>query len=493
MSLEPRKCILCNKEFIPKNKNQKYCGDQHYGPCPICGKERPRLRKVRRVLSCPECRGILSKQNLIAKYGRHPLTFESSREKSKIAQAKVIMEKYGSYRNFVKSHTHKPRPKSLKQLSRIRTNRNSGMRQVNYSQRDYLQHPQILTKNSDNYAKLVKHLGLTDETFNFNWFSEVNNSKLVNLECDIFCAMLDVYGVQYTRNKIISNVNYDIYIPDKKTVISVCPTQVYSAFAIDNPKYFAIKSDLAIASGYRCIILYDFDNYNAIAQSLINPIYKISAHKCKVAAVDIPTAYSFANMYSLTEYRPKRSDIAYGLFNSENKLIMIMCICNYCIKNIGSANQQICIVASDPDYQIYGGMAKLMNTFISEYNPAIIRFVLDRGKYTGNILSKLGISFIRTKIPTLLLSKDRDFVEVYASNSYQNQKLFTRAYPNIQFKGKNWKAAVLKLLDEGWLPIYMSEGAYYQWTNPDKNAVTKALPLRTKSDIMITYKALAES
>ena len=81
----------------------------------------------------------------------------------------------------------------------------------------------------------------------------------------------------------------------------------------------------------------------------------------------------------------------------------------------------------------------------------------------------------------------------YASNSYQNQKLFTRAYPNIQFKGKNWKAAVLKLLDEGWLPIYMSEGAYYQWTNPDKNAVTKALPLRTKSDIMITYKALAKS
>ena len=82
--------------------------------------------------------------------------------------------------------------------------------------------------------------------------------------------------------------------------------------------------------------------------------------------------------------------------------------------------------------------------------------------------------------------------EIY-EHSYQNQKLFTRAYPNIQFKGKNWKAAVLKLLDEGWLPIYMSEGAYYQWTNPDKNAVTKALPLRTKSDIMITYKALAES
>lgn len=38
LALKPRKCAYCGKEFIPNSNRQKYCKDNHYGPCPVCGK-----------------------------------------------------------------------------------------------------------------------------------------------------------------------------------------------------------------------------------------------------------------------------------------------------------------------------------------------------------------------------------------------------------------------------------------------------------------------
>ena len=36
-----KKCKECGKLFKPDNPRQKYCNDQHYGPCPVCGKPTP--------------------------------------------------------------------------------------------------------------------------------------------------------------------------------------------------------------------------------------------------------------------------------------------------------------------------------------------------------------------------------------------------------------------------------------------------------------------
>lgn len=33
-----RTCLECGKSFIPTNNNQKYCDNDHYRPCPVCGK-----------------------------------------------------------------------------------------------------------------------------------------------------------------------------------------------------------------------------------------------------------------------------------------------------------------------------------------------------------------------------------------------------------------------------------------------------------------------
>lgn len=36
--MEPRKCVICGREFVPHNSKQKMCDREHWHPCPNCGK-----------------------------------------------------------------------------------------------------------------------------------------------------------------------------------------------------------------------------------------------------------------------------------------------------------------------------------------------------------------------------------------------------------------------------------------------------------------------
>lgn len=36
--LEAKKCAYCGNDFIPNSPRQVYCDNDHYGPCPVCGK-----------------------------------------------------------------------------------------------------------------------------------------------------------------------------------------------------------------------------------------------------------------------------------------------------------------------------------------------------------------------------------------------------------------------------------------------------------------------
>lgn len=37
-TLEAKKCAYCGNDFIPNSPRQVYCDNDHYGPCPVCGK-----------------------------------------------------------------------------------------------------------------------------------------------------------------------------------------------------------------------------------------------------------------------------------------------------------------------------------------------------------------------------------------------------------------------------------------------------------------------
>ena len=84
-------CVLCGKEFTPKNNTQVVCPDQHYRSCAICGKQFPikwhsgmNVNEIAKTCS-PECKTKLSFAN------GNPFTDPAAREKAK----QTMLERYG--------------------------------------------------------------------------------------------------------------------------------------------------------------------------------------------------------------------------------------------------------------------------------------------------------------------------------------------------------------------------------------------------------------
>lgn len=94
--MEIRECPLCNKEFVPKKKNQKYCSMPHIMNCFHCGKEFSIQRAYpgRTKYSCgnKECKKALTEQTNLEKYGTKNV-FQSEEIKDKIKQTNL--KKYG--------------------------------------------------------------------------------------------------------------------------------------------------------------------------------------------------------------------------------------------------------------------------------------------------------------------------------------------------------------------------------------------------------------
>jgi len=87
-----RKCIICGKIFIPKSSRRSYCYDDHYHPCPVCGK--PVLTKDLYHLDeccCPDHSRRKALESTRERFDEWPSSSPESCEKRK----KTCLEKYG--------------------------------------------------------------------------------------------------------------------------------------------------------------------------------------------------------------------------------------------------------------------------------------------------------------------------------------------------------------------------------------------------------------
>ena len=78
-----KKCAICGKEFVPKSPAQRICSDNHYSPCPVCGKPVLWNTTSKNVKPCcKECSKALTRKKNMEKYGvEHPMQLKEVREK----------------------------------------------------------------------------------------------------------------------------------------------------------------------------------------------------------------------------------------------------------------------------------------------------------------------------------------------------------------------------------------------------------------------------
>ena len=114
-----------------------------------------------------------------------------------------------------------------------------------------------------------------------------------------FGAKLDELSINYEFEKRLHNRSYDIYIPMNETLVEINPTITHnsymSIFKDGHPlatDYHKEKTLLAKKNGFRCINVFDWDDWDIILQ-LIKKRDIIYARKCELRKVDQLIANQF--------------------------------------------------------------------------------------------------------------------------------------------------------------------------------------------------------
>lgn len=208
----------------------------------------------------------------------------------------------------------------------------------------------------------------------------------------LFSKLLDYYHIQYDREFILGTKQFDFKISD--VLIEINPSYTHSS-TIDpfgrkplDKFYHFNKSKLANENGFRCLHVWDWDDYDKVIKLFLNREI-IYARNCEVKIIDLNITREYLNNYHLQGY--VKSKINLGLFYN-NILISVMTFG----KPRYNKNYEYELLRYCSNYSVIGGVEKLFKYFLNNYNPSSIISYCDLSKFSGSIYKKLG--FIQKNI-----------------------------------------------------------------------------------------------
>lgn len=257
-----------------------------------------------------------------------------------------------------------------------------------------------------NNGKIDTHLNDTFELCeNCRKHSSINQFTIFNLIQKYYPSAI------LNSRKIISPLELDIYIPEKKLAIEY--DGIYWHSQINDKKYHLNKTKLCEEKGIQLIHI--FENEWLTKQEIVKSrilnllgIYQktIYARKCEIKEINSKTSVEFQNKNHIQSSTNTKINI--GLY-FENELVSLMTFG----KNRFSKKYQYEMVrfCSKLNYHVVGAASKLLKYFEEKYQPKSIVSYADRRWSTGNLYKKLGFKLENISEPNYWYWKDLKFLE----------------------------------------------------------------------------------
>lgn len=382
-----------------------------------------------------------AKQTMQEKYG---VQIGYQTEKSVQNRIKSSMEKYGVDNPFKSSEVHKLARQRMKEKYGVETG---------------LQSEQIRNK-----AQLT----------NLKLYGNINAFRNKDIQQKQFNTIKEKYGVTYacqleqcanstpkTHSKPnerytkllkpdktevpLENYRYDML--KENTLIEVDPTYTHNTyfnpFGTPKNKYYHLnKTEVAHRNNYKCIHIFDWDNYKKIIDMFINK-ETLYARNLKIKEVDILKTSKFLNKYHL-QNNCRGQEIRLGLYK-DNELIEIMTFGKPRYnKNYKWELLRLC---TKPEYKVVGGAEKLFKHFIELVNPKSIISYCDNSKFSGEVYTRLGFTQKGKPSPSLHWSKGSEHI----TDNLLRQRGFDQLFNTDYGKGTSNEEL---MIEHGWLPIY---------------------------------------
>lgn len=275
----------------------------------------------------------------------------------------------------------------------------------------------------------------------------------------VIIHIIELLGVPFQTHYVIDDVDFTIYIPDKKLVIRVDSAINDHMFRTPGAMYHLNMTRVAEAAGLRCIHVFDWDSVEKIYMMLL-PKTRIPARKCIIEELDKDTCNIFLNMYHL-QGPCQAQTVRYGLYYN-NELVEVMTFGKS--RFAKKFEWELIRMCSDADHIVVGGSSKLFKHFIQTYNPASIISYCDTSKFTGGVYLNMGMKFHQSVYPSKVWSR--------GSKRITDRLLCMAGYDEL-FNAHNGKGTSNEdlMVQNDWLPVYDCGQKSYSWYRESEDTI----------------------
>lgn len=268
---------------------------------------------------------------------------------------------------------------------------------------------------------------------------------------------LDNLNIVYKSDCKIGRYFYDIVIENEKIAIEINPTFTHSTIDTMYPgidkNYHKEKTQIANENGYRCINVWDWDNWDKIIDN-IKPKQKLYARKLQLKEITKQEANQFLDTYHL-QNSCYGNLINLGLYQDE-ELIQVM---TFGKPRYNPHYQwELLRLCTHSDYYVVGGAERLFKHFVKTQNPDSVLSYCDFSKFTGDVYTRLGFKQITKPQPRKHWNKHKSTEHITSA------LLLQKGYDNIfgTDYGKGTDNEQL-MIEHNWLPIYDCGQINFVW------------------------------
>lgn len=441
-----KRCAFCNKEFKPNSNKQIYCKGPHYHTCPVCGKQ-VEVTNVEKLKFPPtacsyQCRAARTRQTSLAKYQcLAPGNSEQARRKARetcmknhgveyAMQSPEIRAKSAAT-NIEKYGCDNPGKNQEIINKRMKTNRKR------YGDTMPFNTPECYAKQHQTMIKKygVPYFPMSQE------FIENHTARISKINKQ-FMERLDMMNIKYCPELGLGTKIYDIALIDRKIAIEINPTYTHNSFGNHwEPNgiagdYHLNKTKIAEENGYKCIHVWDWDDWDKVLNLLANK-EKLDVNNLVIYKLTESSTREFMNANHIDGY-DNNTVFSLGLVAS-NQIYQAITFAR-------SKDNQHCAelsrLATLKGYEILGGFKKLFNYATHEFGLSSIVAYSDLSKQLDDTLEQAGMTQIATLPP---------------------REIWSRGKEKIIRKRKSHTRTRSKLIEDGWLPVYDCGQAVYEY------------------------------
>lgn len=469
-----RICEYCGKPFYSNHNRRKYCYDDHYATCQVCGKSFKILHMDSIPATCSEeCR---QKHTVSTVQNNHGVDYVFQDEAFKEHSKQVSINKYGvanpakskevkdkikkTYReNYGVDHPRKLKEVIDKQKRTLSERYGTPYPRMTDSskysiyekfqndpntfiQETFTEHPtvsQLMNECGVNYTTVVNiiHQFGCEDMIKWATYS-------LEEEVKTFIQSISTIDVIMHDRSIITPYELDLYIPEFKLAIECNPTATHNSSIQDPwggpPKaehYHQTKSKLCREKGVQLIHVFSYEwRYKQeIIKSIIQNKLQCNntIYYARKLVVDKCVTYTECAQFLDKNHRQGNclSSIRLGLRDDTGALLAVMTfgkLRNSISKSLSSDDKDVELLrfCTKLNTSVIGGCSKLFKYFVSNYEFHSIVSYSDFAHTSGNIYSKLGFEFEHLSAPGYMwvhISNDKYLTRV-ACQKQNIPKLF---------------------------------------------------------------------